>query len=49
MIFLPMAISAVAAGVIWRLMYDIDPDVGTLNASSPRPEPTRLRSSAPSR
>ena len=31
-IFLPMAISAVAAGVIWRLMYDIDPDVGTLNA-----------------
>lgn len=32
MIFLPMAISAVAAGVIWRLMYDIDPDVGTLNA-----------------
>lgn len=32
LIFLPMAISAVAAGVIWRLMYDIDPDVGTLNA-----------------
>ncbi len=32
MIFLPMAISAVAAGVIWRLMYDIDPNVGTLNA-----------------
>lgn len=31
-IFLPMAISSVAAGVIWRLMYDIDPDVGTLNA-----------------
>ncbi|NNH03670.1 sugar ABC transporter permease [Microbacterium ulmi] len=31
-IFLPMAISAVAAGVIWRLMYDIDPRVGTLNA-----------------
>ncbi|MDO5494242.1 MAG: sugar ABC transporter permease [bacterium] len=32
-IFLPMAISAVAAGVIWRLMYDIDPNVGTLNAA----------------
>lgn len=31
-IFLPMAISSVAAGVIWRLVYDIDPDVGTLNA-----------------
>lgn len=31
-IFLPMAISSVAAGVIWRLMYDVDPDVGTLNA-----------------
>lgn len=31
-IFLPMAISSVAAGVIWRLMYDIDPKVGTLNA-----------------
>src|SRR3954471_1696387 len=31
-IFLPMAISFVAAGVIWRLMYDIDPNVGTLNA-----------------
>lgn len=32
-VFLPMAISAVAAGVIWRLMYDVDPDVGTLNAA----------------
>lgn len=31
-IFLPMAISSVAAGVIWRLMYDVDRDVGTLNA-----------------
>ena len=31
-IFLPMAISFVAAGVIWRLMYDVDPNVGTLNA-----------------
>ena len=31
-VFLPMAISWVAAGVIWRLMYDVNPDVGTLNA-----------------
>jgi alpha-glucoside transport system permease protein len=31
-IFLPMAISFVAAGVIWKLMYDIDPTTGTLNA-----------------
>ncbi len=31
-VFLPMAISFVAAGVIWRLMYDLNPDVGTLNA-----------------
>lgn len=32
-IFLPMAISAVAAGVIWRLMYDYNPRVGTINAA----------------
>ena len=31
-VFLPMAISFVAAGVIWRLMYELDPAVGTLNA-----------------
>lgn len=31
-VFLPMAISWVAAGVIWRLMYDVNPNVGTLNA-----------------
>lgn len=31
-IFLPMAISFVAASVIWKLMYDFDEDVGTLNA-----------------
>ena len=35
-IFLPMAISAVAAGVIWRFMYDFRPpgvpQTGTLNA-----------------
>lgn len=36
MIFLPMAISYVAAGVIWKLMYDYDPpgriQNGTVNA-----------------
>jgi alpha-glucoside transport system permease protein len=31
-IFLPMAISFVAAGVIWGFMYDFRPQVGTLNA-----------------
>ncbi len=31
-VFLPLAISWVAAGVIWRLMYDVNPNVGTLNA-----------------
>lgn len=31
-VFIPMAISATAAGVIWRLMYADDPHAGTLNA-----------------
>ena len=31
-VFLPLAISFVAAGVIWKLMYDVDPNTGTLNA-----------------
>ena len=31
-IFIPMAISFVAAAVIWRFMYDFNPDVGTVNA-----------------
>jgi alpha-glucoside transport system permease protein len=31
-VFMPMAISLFAAGVIWRLMYEKDPDEGTLNA-----------------
>ena len=33
-VFLPMAISFVAAGVIWRFMYELDPRTGTLNAGS---------------
>ena len=31
-IFVPMAISFVAVAVIWRFMYEVDPDVGTVNA-----------------
>lgn len=31
-VFIPMAISATAVGVIWRLMYADDPNVGTINA-----------------
>ena len=31
-VFLPLAISFVAAAVIWRFMYELDPRVGTLNA-----------------
>ena len=31
-IFLPMAISFVAATVIWKLVYDFDSDIGVLNA-----------------
>ena len=31
-VFMPMAISLFAAGVIWRLMYEKDPEQGTLNA-----------------
>jgi alpha-glucoside transport system permease protein len=33
LIFLPMAISFVAAGIIWRFMYDFSPQTGTLNAA----------------
>lgn len=32
-IFLPLAISFVAAAVIWKFMYAFDPDIGTLNAA----------------
>ena len=31
-VFMPMAISLFAAGVIWRLMYEKDPSQGTINA-----------------
>src|SRR6201995_5086573 len=31
-VFLPMAISAFATGVTWRIMYQQDPNVGAINA-----------------
>lgn len=31
-LFLPMAISLLASGVIWRIVYEVDPDRGVLNA-----------------
>ncbi|HEU4941688.1 MAG TPA: sugar ABC transporter permease [Gaiellaceae bacterium] len=31
-IFVPMAISATAVAIIWKFVYDPDPDVGSLNA-----------------
>lgn len=31
-IFMPMAISMVGAGVIWNFVYDFNPDIGLLNA-----------------
>ena len=31
-IFIPMAVSFVAAAVIWRFMYEFDADIGTVNA-----------------
>ncbi|HEX2620068.1 MAG TPA: sugar ABC transporter permease [Phototrophicaceae bacterium] len=32
LIFLPMAISMVGAGVIWKFVYDFNPNIGLLNA-----------------
>jgi alpha-glucoside transport system permease protein len=32
-VFMPMAISLFAAGVIWRVMYEKDPDAGAVNAA----------------
>ena len=32
-IFIPMAVSFVAAAVIWRFMYEFNPDIGTVNAA----------------
>ncbi|HET8527814.1 MAG TPA: ABC transporter permease subunit [Gaiellaceae bacterium] len=31
-VFLPMAISAFATGVTWRILYQQDPDIGAINA-----------------
>lgn len=32
LIFLPMAISMVGAGVIWRFVYEVSPEIGIINA-----------------
>jgi alpha-glucoside transport system permease protein len=32
-VFVPMAISATAVGVIWLLVYSTNPDIGTLNGA----------------
>ena len=32
-VFMPMAISLFAAGVIWRVMYEKDPEIGAVNAA----------------
>lgn len=32
MIFMPMAISMVGAAVIWNMLYDVNPNIGLLNA-----------------
>ncbi len=32
LIFMPMAISMVGAGVIWNMIYDVNPNIGLLNA-----------------
>ncbi|HEX5469825.1 MAG TPA: ABC transporter permease subunit [Gaiellaceae bacterium] len=32
-VFMPMAVSAFAAGVTWRIMYEKDPDQGAINAA----------------
>ena len=32
-VFMPMAISLFAAGVIWRIMDEKDPDLGAVNAA----------------
>jgi len=33
LIFLPMAISMVGAGVIWRYVFDVNPNIGIINAA----------------
>ena len=45
-IFVPMAISATAVGVIWLLVYSPDPNIGTLNAVIHGVAGTRFRGSA---
>ncbi len=51
-VFMPMAISMLAAGIIFRLVYDQDPDKGVANAvwvGCTTPSPSRRRSRRPTR
>jgi alpha-glucoside transport system permease protein len=34
LVFIPMAVSFVAAGVIWNFMYAFNPEIGTVNAAT---------------
>ena len=47
-VFLPLAISFVAAAVIWKFLYDIDPNIGTLqrHRDRGRRRPGRLAAGA---
>ena len=53
-VFMPMAISAFAAGVTWRIMYQQDPEQGAINAADRggegrgQPAGRALRDAAPS-
>lgn len=52
-VFLPMAISLLASGVIWRIVYESDPDRGVINAVLDIPRsatspPGELAGAAPS-
>ena len=40
-VFMPMAISAFAAGITWRIVYTEDPDLGALNAAGIAASTTR--------
>jgi alpha-glucoside transport system permease protein len=50
-VFMPMAVSAFAAGVTWRIMYEQDPDQGAINAAiaSVKPTPSKRCSPSPCR
>ena len=41
-VFMPMAISLFAAGVIWRVMDEKDPEIGAVNAAMDSGKPTLI-------